>query len=461
MPYNLASALRTLAVTAAVLPLAGGAAAAAAQNAPSSATEVHGAAKGSQRSAEIFPEYHIYRGNTHAHTSNTWSHGEQWVKNDCRGVPIYLPEHDSPEVHSWSEEGNQPPSGKCPSMIIIGSSQYPGPFNKLKPDWKKFQGSPAEHFALAKDHGYDFYAVTDHSQDAAFQPVSPTNTAWIETKREAAEATTSQFVAIRAYEHSENDGPNGVGHLNVFNSADYLNALDPGVDLPYLYKWLKTAKPSGDGPVVASFNHPGANQYNDWGYRDPQITEIITMLEVINSNSHLHEQGFINALDKGWKVSPVSGSDNHGTLGISRATSRTFVLATSRTKVDILDAMKHRRTYASLDTDIQCRYSVNGTIMGSTLARPNSFKFDIQISDPDVNEPKDKITKIEIVKDHGEVVQSYTPDTSDYNVSWSPTITDSTSKYFFVRVWNAGGGDAPGGSPDKPIAWLAPVWTGR
>jgi hypothetical protein len=38
---------------------------------------------------------------------------------------------------------------------------------------------------------------------------------------------------------------------------------------------------------------------------------------------------------------------------------------------------------------------VNGAIVGSTLARPNSFKFDIQISDPDTNQPKDKITKIE------------------------------------------------------------------
>jgi hypothetical protein len=181
---------------------------------------------------------------------------------------------------------------------------------------------------------------------------------------------------------------------------------------------------------------------------------------VINSNIHIHEEGFINALDKGWKVSPVSGNDNHGLTGIAGDTSRTFVLATSRTKVAILDAMKHRRTYAS-DRNIQCRYSVNGAIMGSTLAQPNTFKFDIQISDPDTNEPKDKITKIEIVKDHDEVVQSYTPDTPDYSVTWSPTVTDPTSKYFFVRVWNAGGGDAPGADPAKPIAWLAPVWTGR
>ena len=46
-------------------------------------------------------------------------------------------------------------------------------------------------------------------------------------------------------------------------------------------------------------------------------------------------------------------------------------------------------------------------------------------------------------------------------VRWSPTIQDTTNKYFFIRVWNAGGGDAPGADPAKPIAWLAPVWTGR
>ena len=75
-------------------------------------------------------------------------------------------------------------------------------------------------------------------------------------KREAAEATDRDFVAIAGYEHSENNGPNGTGHINVINSSEYLNALAPGVDLPYLYKWLKTVPPNGDGPVVASFNHP-------------------------------------------------------------------------------------------------------------------------------------------------------------------------------------------------------------
>ena len=384
------------------------------------------------------PRYHIYAGSTHAHTAYSWSHGDQFINT----------KQDS------SEE-------KVPGISVSPEGvQYPAKAKIAKPDWQKFQGPPSAHFALAKSNGYDFYLVTDHSQDAAFAPTSGTNIAWLATKREASEATDSNFVALAGYEHSENNGPNGVGHINVINSAEYLNALAPGMDLQYLYNWLKSVPANGDGPVVASFNHPGPRQYNNWAYRDAQVTDIITLMEVINSNKKIHYEAFLNALDKGWKVSPVCGNDNHGFWGISHHTSRTFVLAINKTKASILDAMKNRRTYASLARNIQCQYRVNGAIMGSTLDRPNVFEFDIAISDPDSSAPNHKITKIDIVKDGGVVAESFSP-TPAFSLNWSPTIHDSTNKFFFVRVWNAGGGDAPGANPANPVAWLAPVWTGR
>jgi hypothetical protein len=383
------------------------------------------------------PQYHIYAGNTHSHTAFTWSHGDQ-----------YFPK-------KW-KDGKKPPG----VSVSPDGTQSASSASVLKPDWKKFQGPPAEHFALARSNSYDFFVTTDHSQEAAFQPPNITNVLWKTAARQASEATDDHFVALRGYEHSENNGPNGTGHINVINSAEYLNALAPGIDLPHLYHWLENVAPNGDGPVVASFNHPSATQYNDWAYRDPKITDIITMLEVINSNNKIHYAGFVNALDKGWKVSPICGNDNHGFYGIIHHTSRTFVLATNLTKAGILDAMKHRRTYASLDKNIQCRYFVNGGIMGSTLNNPGDFRFDISIIDPDVTKPNNKITKIDIVKDHGEIVKTFNPAPS-YSVHWTPTIQDSTNRFFFVRVWNAGGGDAPKANPSEPVAWLAPVWTGR
>jgi len=327
------------------------------------------------------PVYHIYAGSTHAHTAYTASHGA-----NIEHLPGFK------------------------KFLSIDSNGVQHSINvKFKANPEKYQGPPSAHYAIAKANGYDFYVTTDHSQEAGFYPNSPDNPQWVAAHQQATAATDKNFVAIAGYEHSENDGPGAKGHLNVINSKSYLNALAKGIDIPYLYKWLDTVSSYDGNPVVASFNHPSANGYDSWACRDAKVTDIITMLEVINSNIHIHYDGFVNALDAGWKVSPVCGNDNHGTEGIKNNTSRTFVLATSKTKAAILDAMKNRRTYAALDKNIQCWYTVNGRIMGSTLNKPQNFKFDIEISDPDTTDPKDKITRIDIVKDNGEVVQTYNP----------------------------------------------------
>ena len=98
--------------------------------------------------------------------------------------------------------------------------------------------------------------------------------------------------------------------------------------------------------------------------------------------------------------------------------------------------------------------------MGSTLSRDKTYKFDILVTDPDASNSKARITKVDIVKDRGAIVEQYQPAAS-HSVRWTPVIEDTAAKYFFVRVWTAGGGEAQGADPAKPMAWLAPVWTGR
>ncbi len=404
-------------------------------------------------------EYHIYAGNTHSHTAYTWSHGDHLAPNGCAGILTYTQDPASPAA-KWNDGYVKTAGDGCAGIYVINGSQIPAPGVTVKPDWQKFQGPPSAHYAAAKAAGYDFYAATDHSQDAGFQPPGPMNPTWLESKKQAVAATDDRFTALAGFEYSENDGPGGTGHLNVYNSADILNALAPGIDLPYFYKWLAAAKPNGDGPVVASFNHPDPTQYDNWSHRDPQVTDILTTLEVINSNNKIHYPAFINALDHGWKVSPICGNDNHGLAGIPKQTSRTFLLAKSRSKADLLDAMKNRRTYASLDKNLQASYTLNGQIMGSTLQQAGPLHFDITVSDPDTTNPKDKITKIDIVTDGGETVSDFTP-TPDYTIHWATSVNSPGKKYFFVRVWTAGGGDAPGADPANPVAWLAPVWTGK
>ena len=409
--------------------------------------------------AQKAAEYHVYSGSTHAHSAFTWSHGDMLAKNpQCVGVRVYGLKQGSDILFDWSEVNMK---NACAAMFVMDGFQYHSSDMKLRPDWQQFQGSPATHFRMAKDAGFDFYAVTDHSQEAAFSPLGPDSPQWLLTKQQAEAATSKDFVAIAGFEYSENDGPGGTGHINVFNTDDVKNALARGMDLTAFYQWIATAKPNGKGPVVASFNHPNAHSYADFAGRTAAATDIITLLEVINSNWHIHEEAFVAALDAGWKVAPTSGLDNHGLGGIHTMKSRVYVLAAARTKPEILEAMKQRRTYATLKENLQCRYTVNGDIMGSTLKQPGTYRFDISVSDPDKDDPKAKITKLDLVTDGGRVVQTYVPDTPSASVNWKPVIQDAEAHYFFVRVWNAGGGDAPKPDPNKPVAWLAPVWTGK
>ncbi len=403
-------------------------------------------------------EYRIFRGNTHAHTSHTWSHGEHLNTNNCAGILVYGPDKDSPGAFTWTQ-GYVKGDG-CPAIYVINSFQYPAPGVTVKQDWQEYQGPPSLHYSLANSAGYDFYVTADHSQEAPFQPAQADNPHWMAAKRDAEAASTDGFVGLAGFEYSENDGPGGTGHFNVINADGMMNALSPGVDLPVFYKWLGEAAANGEGPVVASFNHPGREQYANWANRTPEAAEVLTMLEVINSGRRIHDEGFVAALDHGWKVGPVAGNDNHGIRPIAKHTARTAVLATEPTKAAILDGMKNRRVYAALDRNIECRYTVNGEVMGSTLQTPSEFSFDILARDPDTDDPKAMITKIDIVKDGGVVVEEHKPEPG-HSIRWRPVIRDEDAKYLFVRVWTAGGGETETANPDQPTAWLAPVWTGR
>lgn len=92
--------------------------------------------------ASVFDAYHIYRGNTHSHTSFTWPHGKQWTKTDCREVPRFDVDATDPSVHTWALEGNQPAPTKCPGMVIVGPAQYPSPYDRAALRLERSPGSP-------------------------------------------------------------------------------------------------------------------------------------------------------------------------------------------------------------------------------------------------------------------------------------------------------------------------------
>ncbi|MBU2947359.1 hypothetical protein KO521_11625 [Zobellia uliginosa] len=379
-----------------------------------------------------FKELKLLAGNTHSHSIMTYSHGE----------------------HLQKKEGFV----KGDKILYIDSLYVSRPLNTfLKDNWQLFQGLPDKHYSEAKKAGLDFYCVTDHSQEEAFSPSYINNTAWTIAQKHAETASGNAFTAFSGVEHSENNSDNGRGHFNVIGSSSYINALKPGIDIPYFYSWLKknSENEKTGNPIVVTFNHPEKNQFNNWAYRDKDITDIITLLEIINGHKS-HYSGFLGALEKGWKVSPVAGFDNHNYNSIKDFETRTFVLAKSNIQKDILEAMRKRRTYASFDRNLECRYSVNDSLMGSVIPQSHSYEFKIYINDPDTTKPSNKIIKIDIVGDGNKILKSLQPKNPQHRLIWNVTLNQTDVKnYLFIRVWNDM--ERTEGSIE-PVAWLAPVW---
>ena len=110
-----------------------------------------------------------------------------FAKSACSGISVYGSSPSSPLAYVWSDGYVKSKNG-CPGIYVINSYQYPSPGVILIPDWQQYQGPPSEHFSRAKSNGYDFYATTDHSQEAAFQPPSPANAQWTAAKQQPATA---------------------------------------------------------------------------------------------------------------------------------------------------------------------------------------------------------------------------------------------------------------------------------
>lgn len=384
-----------------------------------------------------FKNLKTFAGNTHAHTILTYSHGSHLNR-----------------TKDFSKANGD--------KMLYTDSLYLSRPNKaiLKKDWESFQGLPEKHYQEAKKSGYDFYFVTDHSQEEAFFPDKHNNTAWALATKQSETATGENFSAIMGVEHSENDSYNTRVHLNVIGPSSYVNALRPGVDLPYFYNWLNenSVNEHTGNPIVVQLNHPVKNQFNDFVYRDENMSDIITLIEVINGNKN-HYTGFVEALDNGWKVSPTAGHDNHTFNTISTEQSRTFILAEKNTPKDLLSAMRKRRTYASWDKNLECRYTVNDSLMGSTIIESKTYALNIYINDPDTADETDRISKIEVITAKGKIVRSIEPNSLKHKNYWNISLRKKeVNNYLFIRVWDNAMDDT---ELPEPCAWLSPVWMGK
>jgi hypothetical protein len=312
-------------------------------------------------------------------------------------------------------------------------------------------------FPAAIAAGADFMALTEHySTSNAYEPWTMELWEWLDLKDAAAHFTSRGFVAMPAYEYwlvADN------GEINVYNVGDLppkMTFLGPD-RLGMFQDWL-AQRPGG----VGQFNHPTyvTHDFKDYASYSAGRDAGMGLIEVYNDV--VTEASYVKALDAGWHVMPSANSDTHDADWISGHDMRTVLLAPSLTPADLYAAMRAQRGYATLDKDLSIRFSVNGGVMGSTLARSSTYAADVKIRDPGAlaGRASDAITRLELVSDAGAVVRSLKLSGGEgmRTVAWRPTDLPADAKYFWLRVSTAS--DDVTGLPGV-TAWTAPVWTGR
>lgn len=193
----------------------------------------------------------------------------------------------------------------------------------------------------------------------------------------------------------------------------------------------------------------GADLYPEW-------KRAVRMVEVGNGSDRgstmLFEVEYSRALDYGFKVSPVSPSDSHGPpleipWGFDSWPGKTVIVAPEKSKEMLLDAIRNNRIYATENGNTALYYTVNGSVMGSTLSLTNIYNFQVEIGDIDKSNPQ-KTVRCEVISDYGKKVKII--EGVDFS-SFDFTVESDTARYFFLRIVDSEG----------LKTWSAPVFTSR
>ncbi len=226
-------------------------------------------------------------------------------------------------------------------------------------------GTPAAAFALARQNGLDFIAVTDH-----LNYLTSTEYSQCRASAEAANEPGS-FAAICGYEAQFH------GH---------------GM---FLFAWSLTSFPNSRSEFfnrieaceecVGQFNHPANVRFPwlDFSYvaaADPSME----LLELNGAPDWDRRVGALaEALDLGWRVSPSWNADTH-LANWGSGENRTLVYpATSLSREHLRDAMHAHRTAATNDRNAELVLKADGCWMGSSLAGWTSASFELAASDGD------------------------------------------------------------------------------
>ncbi len=293
-------------------------------------------------------------------------------------------------------------------------------------------GTPEDAFMQARNGNADFFAVTDHSWYG--------DPEWKLLGEAARNSKTATFCGIRGFEMTA-----GWGHMNVFNTEWYVDEQQPEDFYKLLAKYPE---------AIAQWNHP------DYSETDIQFTlysaeydRVINLLEIYNGKRQsFFEDKYQIALDKGWHVGPTANSDRHSASWIINQEYRTAILATRMQRDSLFDALRKHRTYATMNRNLRIFFTINDSIMGSTIPDSSSLLMKISVTDPDSVYNEERIAQIIVYCNTGKIVTEQL--FAAHKVDWEYELNQPQlcqGSYYYVKAINR----------DGDLAITAPVWVDR
>jgi len=319
----------------------------------------------------------------------------------------------------------------------------------------KYDGSLIELYRYALDAaGMDYIAATDHNSgyDQEF-------TWWQNQQLADLFFVQGAFTPLFAYERSI---PYPNGHRNVIWAKRGFRTLPVSDDemrgvegAAKLYAELKRT----DGITMP--HSTATDQGTDFRDHDPDVEPLIEIYQGYRNsyeyegaprsatalNKHAQKSGFEpqgfwwNALDKGYKLG-VQASSDHWSTHISYA----CILAESRTREGLMDAIRRRHAYAATDNIVLDFQAVTGRtahLMGDavTAQAKEDPRFLVRVSGTA------PIKQIDLIKNRA-FVYTTRPDTRQARFDYADNQSGPGESWYYVRVMQE----------DGQLAWSSPIW---
>jgi hypothetical protein len=380
-------------------------------------------------------------------------------------------------------------------------------------------GTPEDAYRTAKGNGVAFFAVTEHNHDAAEDLAEErrdgilisknhalyTNAALVQitrqgqnvtvksVKRAATDSAATGFLPIYGQEFSSISSGN---HVNVLGVNEVITDTNGRYDL--LFARLAALESQSPNSIVVQLNHPDVHSdlfyggqkdeirskmYNDYGFDDygesfatlvGAADKFVHLIEVLSGPKATvdirfdsyryddHGNDYYFYLIQGFHISPSVGHDDHYLHWGNKSPARMGVYANAPlTRASLFEAIRLNRTFATEDSDLELKLSVNGNPMGSTLTLPTDspLAFRVEVKDAGQADTTYEATLISgtVRPQTRQTLRKYVEqdgkrDTKAANqsgiVSFEGYLASGDPEFYYVLVEQS----------DGNRAWSAPVW---